>query len=101
MYVGLAVIGMLLGGLIAATVARKKALKARPPIGYFVVGAMLPPVGIVLAALSKPEPPPGMRTVRCRRCNLRHTIDAAAGEWTCEQCHAVWGATSKFAVPEP
>lgn len=79
---------VLCSGAIAATVARNR--NVQPPSRYFLLGAVLPLVGILIAALVPPTAPPGMTAVNCPRCNARQILPKGAGKLECRRCHGAW-----------
>lgn len=78
----------LCSGLIAARVANNR--NAQPPIRYFLLGTILPIIGILIAAIVPPTAPPGMTAVNCPRCNARQILPKGAGKLECRQCRGAW-----------
>lgn len=82
------IVAAVIFGLITGLIAQLRGV--RPVFGFIVLGAVLPLVGIIVAAIAKPSPPAGMMAVTCPQCNGRQNIPEGAREWTCWQCHAEW-----------
>jgi hypothetical protein len=102
---GLAVICLVFGG-IAAGIGQAKKL----PIGEsFALGAFLSIIGIIIVICQKPglpQAPPGMRALKCARCNTVQNIPEAQRVFECWQCkctYELWGvppeAQANPAVP--
>ncbi|WP_336084475.1 hypothetical protein [Nocardia sp. SSK8] len=80
--------GITFGSVSLAIAERKR----RSPGGFFLVGFLLGPLGVlaaVVAAPGAPAPPPGMRAVICRRCNARQNIARDQADYECWQCKLV------------
>lgn len=75
-------------GAIAVTVASNR--NVQPAFRYFVLGTLLPVIGVFLAAVVPPAAPPGMTAVNCPRCNARQLLPKGAGKLECRQCHGAW-----------
>ena len=99
------VICLICGG-IAAAIGQAKKL----PIGQsFALGALLGIIGLIIVICQKPglpPAPPGMRAVKCRRCNTAQNIPEAQRVFECWQCkstYELWGvppeSQTKAAVP--
>ncbi|MGY0499544.1 hypothetical protein ACWZHB_13760 [Nocardia sp. FBN12] len=90
-------VGILMGAMMVGIVFGCASLaiaerKRRSPGGFFLVGFLLGPLGIlaaVLAAPGEPAPPPGMRAVMCPRCNARQNIARDQADFECWQCKLV------------
>ncbi|MGW6426449.1 hypothetical protein ACWF82_27565 [Nocardia sp. NPDC055053] len=81
-------VGIVFGCVSLAIAERKR----RSPGGFFLVGFLLGPIGVlaaVLAAPGEPAPPVGMRAVLCPRCNARQNIARGQAEFECWQCKLV------------
>ena len=81
---------VLIFGGITAAIAQKRNLGS--PFGWFVFGALLFIVALPMAIFSKaglPQAPPGMRAVKCPRCNTVQNIPQNQPEYECWQCKAV------------
>lgn len=77
-------------GTVSVVIAERK--RCSSPFGFFLVGCLLGPIGIlaaVLAAPGEPAPPVGMRAVMCTRCNARQNIARDQAEFECWQCKLV------------
>ncbi|WP_155766597.1 hypothetical protein [Mycobacterium colombiense] len=82
----LVIVGLLVCGVIAAAIGQSK---DRGVFGSFLLGALLGLIGIVIVAILPsgiPKPPPGMRPVRCPRCNTVQNIPEGARSFECWQC---------------
>lgn len=85
---------VLVFGTITAVIAQKRNLGN--PFGWFLFGAMLFIVALPVAIFSKPglpKAPPGMRAVKCPRCNAVQNIPETQPEYECWQCkaaHRLW-----------
>lgn len=58
----------------------------------FVLGAVLGVIGVIILIVQRPnlpEPPPGMRAVRCARCNAVQNIPHGQTTFECWQCKLV------------
>lgn len=80
------VVILLVCGVIAAAIGRSK---NRSILGSFLLGALLSVVGIVIVAVLPngiAKPPPGMRPVRCPRCNMVQNIPEGDSTYECWQC---------------
>ncbi|WP_152531199.1 hypothetical protein [Mycobacterium sp. UM_CSW] len=80
---------VLIFGAITAAIAQRRHLGS--PVGWFVFGALLFIVALPMAIFSKPglpQAPPGMRAVKCPRCNAVQNIPATQPEYECWQCKA-------------
>jgi hypothetical protein len=51
-----------------------------------MIGAIIPILGIIMAAVTKPSPPKGMAAVDCPRCNARQNVPLAATYFQCWRC---------------
>ncbi len=73
-------------GSITAVIASKK---NRSAVGFFILGFVLPLLGIIVALIVSPGQPPAprnMRSVVCPRCNARQNIDLQQSSYECWQC---------------
>ena len=93
-WLGLIVLCLICGG-IAALIGQKK----NRPIGEsFSLGALLGLIGIVVVICQKPglpQAPPGMRAVKCPRCNTVQNVPEKQRVYECWQCNAsneLWAA---------
>lgn len=87
--IGLGIIGWLTVAIAAAAIANSK---NRDALGWFLITALLPIVGLIIVAVLPslpPMPPAGMRPVRCPRCNAVQNIPAADITFECWQCKLV------------
>lgn len=76
-------------GIVCLTIAEKK---QRSPGGFFLVGLVFGPLGIlatVIAAQGEPAAPKGMRGVHCPRCVARQNIATDADGYECWQCKLI------------
>jgi MFS family permease len=81
--------GMLICGAIAAAIGQKKKFSAG---GCFALGAVLGVIGIIMVIAQRPalpKAPPGMRVVKCSRCNAVQNIPLSQTEFHCWQCQFV------------
>jgi hypothetical protein len=91
---GLIVLCLICGG-IAALIGQKKNL---PVKDSFLYGAFLGIIGIIIVICQKPglpQAPPGMRAVKCRRCNTAQNVPESQRVYECWQCKAsneLWAA---------
>ena len=77
-------------GTISAATAINKNLSA---VNYFIVGFLLGPIGVIVAAVAtprQPAAPPGLHAVVCPRCTAHQNVDAASKEAECWQCKSKW-----------
>lgn len=75
--------------IIAGTVAGRK---NRSGGGFFLLGLLLPVIGVVAALLAAPgatPPPLGMLAVTCPRCNAQQNVPKGQDEYQCWQCKLV------------
>lgn len=80
------VVAVVVCGVIAAAIA---SAKNRSMLGWFLLGALLGLIGVLIVALLPSEPPPaplGMRMVRCTRCNAVQNIAIRDSAFECWQC---------------
>jgi hypothetical protein len=83
----LAVIAIPVGlGFWASSIAKKKDRSAGR---FFALGFVLGVIGIIIAAVVRPGPPPGTRGAICRRCSARQNVDPRQPTYECWQCKAV------------
>ncbi|MFF8323296.1 hypothetical protein ACH49M_03310 [Rhodococcus qingshengii] len=76
-------------GMVAAVIAARKSRSAG---GFFVLGFLFGPIGVlvaILAARGNPAAPKGSRSVTCPRCNAQQNISATQGQYECWQCKLV------------
>jgi DNA-directed RNA polymerase subunit RPC12/RpoP len=89
------IIILLIFGAITAAIGQRKNL---PLGGSFALGALLGIIGLIIVIFQKPglpTAPPGMRAVKCSRCNTIQNIPETQPEYECWQCkgvHRLWGA---------
>lgn len=82
------VVVLVICGAVAAVIARSK---NTPVLQAIFVGTLLGPIGVFFVAMSKrgrPAAPPGMRSVKCPRCNaVQNVYDSQQGFqcWQCQQ----------------
>jgi hypothetical protein len=77
-------------GIISGAIASSKNLNG---IGYFLLGLLIGPIGIIAAAAATPgqaPAPPGSHAVVCPRCTTHQNVDAASKEAECWQCKNKW-----------
>jgi hypothetical protein len=92
----------LIFGAITAAIGQKKNL---PAAESFLLGALLGIIGVIIAIVRRhglPKPPPGMRAVKCPRCNAVGNIANTQPKYECWQCKApyrVKGMTPKDPTP--
>ncbi|WP_188486820.1 hypothetical protein [Williamsia phyllosphaerae] len=62
--------------------------KNRSAAGFFLLGALFPLIGLIVALLISPghPVPKGMRKVTCPRCGTHQNIGASDSEYECWQC---------------
>ena len=83
------IVGCLIFGTIAAAIAQAKNL---PVNRSFLLGALLGIIGIVIVICQKrglPTAPPGMRAVKCARCNTIQNVPLIEPVYECWQCKAI------------
>lgn len=78
-----------IGGVLAYLVA--DARKIPNPAAYLFLGALLPLIGVIVAAVTKPAAPAGMVKVKCPRCDATTNVQNDAPGMECWQCHLVQG----------
>ncbi len=73
-------------GLIASEIAFNKGLSTG---GYFLLGFLLGPIGIIGAAVATPgrTTPKGLVAVHCPRCSARQNVAPNSPGYQCWQCH--------------
>ena len=79
----------LIFGGITAYIAQKRNLGS--PGGWFLFGALLFIVALPMVIFAKPglpQAPPGMRAVKCTRCNAVQNVPAKQRTYECWQCKA-------------
>lgn len=94
---GVVLVIMVICGLIASGIASSK---NRSGVGWFLGGALLNLVGILIVALmpaAPPPPPKGTRRVYCERCNALQNVPAKESSYECWQCKK----TNKVASLKP
>lgn len=103
MSIGTFVVIWLIIAVITAAIAQRKNL----PVGQaFFVGAVLGIIGLIIVLFQTPglpKAPPGMRAVKCSRCNTVQNIPENQPTYECWQCkaaHRLWGEPPKK-VPSP
>jgi predicted RNA-binding Zn-ribbon protein involved in translation (DUF1610 family) len=92
---GLIVLALICGG-IAAWIGQKKNLP-----NSFILGALLGIIGIIIVLCMKPglpQAPPGMRAVKCVRCNTLQNVPQDQRTYECWQCKA---SNELWAAPPP
>lgn len=95
----------LIFGGITAYIAQKRNLGS--PVGWFIFGAALFIVALPMAIFSKaglPQAPPGMRAVKCPRCNVVQNVPEKQRTYECWQCkasHELWAAPAPAPTPTP
>jgi hypothetical protein len=93
-WLGLIVLWLICGG-IAALIGQKKNL---PVKDSFIYGAVLGIIGVVVVICQRPglpQAPPGMRAVKCKRCNTVQNVPEDQRVYECYQCkasHELWAA---------
>ena len=84
----------LIFGAITAAIGQKKNL---PVAESFLLGALLGIIGLIIMIFRRPglpKAPPGMRAVKCTRCNTVQNVPQTQPEYVCWQCkavHRLWG----------
>ena len=79
----------LICGVVAAVIGHRKNLSVGQS---FALGALLGIYGVASVVSDKPglpKAPPGMRAVRCPRCNAVQTIGETEAGYQCSQCKTV------------
>ena len=100
-WLGLVVLCLICGG-IAAWIGQKKNLPAKDS---FIWGALLGIIGVVVVICQRPglpQAPPGMRAVKCKRCNTVQNVPEDQRVYECYQCKAsneLWAAPPASAPP--
>lgn len=100
---GTLIVLWLIFGAVTAAIAQKRNLGS--PVGWFLFGALLFIVALPMAIFSKPglpPAPPGMRAVKCPRCNAVQNIPQTQPEYVCWQCKAanpLWGPETPQSTP--
>lgn len=96
------VICLIMGG-VAAAIGRAKNL----PTGQsFALGALLSLIGVIIVICQKPglpQAPPGMRAVKCLRCNTTQNVPESQRVYECWQCkdsHELWAAPADAAAAQ-
>jgi hypothetical protein len=76
------------GGYWASDIARRK---GRSPTAFFVLGLLVPVIGVIVTALvpTGQRPAAVMVAVVCPRCNARREVDQHESIFTCWQCRTV------------
>jgi hypothetical protein len=95
--IGIFAVVMLFGGLIAGMIAYSKTPTNGTFVAFFILGALFPLIGIIVAALTKPAAPAGLLAVVCPRCTAKQNIEQGATEWSCWQCHTGWHLPTRTA----
>jgi hypothetical protein len=102
-WLGLIVFWLICAG-IAALIGQKKNL---PIKDSFTTGALLGIIGVIIVICQKPglpQAPPGMRAVKCPRCNTVQNVPDKQRVYECWQCKAsneLWAAPPPSAAPAP
>ena len=84
--------------IFAAITAAVGQIKNLPVGQSFALGALLGIIGLIIVIVQRPglpKAPPGMRAVKCPRCNTIQNIPEMKPEYLCWQCTAaqrLWGA---------
>lgn len=76
-------------GIVAACVA---SAKNRSVVGWFLLGMLFGPVGVLIVVVlpsAVPGPPRGMRRQQCTRCNAMQNVSAYESSYECWQCKQV------------
>ena len=87
--------GLIFGGITAYIAQRRNLGNVG---GWFVGGALLFIVALPMVIFSKPglpQAPPGMRAVKCPRCNTVQNVPEKQRTYECWQCkasHELWAA---------
>jgi ribosomal protein S27E len=95
MSIGTLIVIWLICGGIAALIGQKKNL---PVKDSFIWGALLGIIGVVVVICQRPglpQAPPGMRAVKCPRCNTIQNVPESQRIYECWQCkasHELWAA---------
>ena len=83
----------LICGVVAAVIGHRKNLSVGQS---FALGALLGIYGVASVVRDKPglpKAPPGMRAVKCPRCNAVQTIGETQAGYECSQCKTVNSST--------
>jgi ribosomal protein S27E len=94
------IVWALIFGAITAAIAHKKNLGNVG--GWFVGGAMMFIVALPMVIFAKPglpPAPPGMRVVKCPRCNTVQNIPASSDVFECWQCKYMVSVTVDALIP--
>ncbi|MBB3037914.1 hypothetical protein [Hoyosella altamirensis] len=87
-------------GVVSLAIASEK---NRHAFGFFLLGFLLGPLGVVCAVLAPrgdPPAPVGMRVVTCRRCNARQNVPVNDNRFECWQCKTVAPVRVAYARPQ-
>jgi hypothetical protein len=80
----------LIFGAITAAIGQKKNF---PVAESFLWGALLGIIGVIVVIVRRPalpKPPPGMRAVKCPRCNAVGNRPETQPKYVCWQCKAAY-----------
>lgn len=71
-------------GIVCAVIANSK---GRSALGWFLVGLLIGFFGVILVAVlpSEEKAPPGLRAVKCPRCNAAQNVPNCS-QYECWQC---------------
>lgn len=93
-WLGVIVLCLICGGISALIAQRKN----RSIQDAFILGALLGIIGLIIVICQKPglpQAPPGMRAVKCNRCNTVQNVAQDQRTYECWQCKAnneLWAA---------
>ncbi len=93
-WLGVIVLCLICGGISALIAQRKN----RSIQDAFILGALLGIIGLIIVICQKPglpQAPPGMRAVKCKRCNTVQNVAQDQRTYECWQCKAtneLWAA---------
>lgn len=89
--IGIIAVIMLTGGVIAGAIGYSKTQQTSSFVAFFVLGALFPLIGIIIAAVSGQGAPAGMVRVKCPRCDAAQNVAHDAPGMRCWRCGEVQG----------
>jgi DNA-directed RNA polymerase subunit RPC12/RpoP len=94
MDMGSVVLGVIVWGLIFGAITAAIGQKKNFPMAEsFLWGALLGIIGVIVMIVRRPglpKPPPGMRAVKCPRCNAVGNRPETQPKYVCWQCKAAY-----------
>lgn len=87
--IGIILAVMLVGGIVSGAIAAGRGVQ--PAFAYFMIGLLLPLVGIIVAAVVQPSAPAGTMRVRCPRCGATTNVQKDAPGMRCWRCGLMQG----------